>query len=381
MFEEIKQKLDPLGASLSRFWLWWTHELSVVVDRFSNSRTDHETERDRRAVVFDLSSGNVSILIQEGDEQNSLGSFTMAAPDVSLFAEVKAHLTDNIQVIIRLPKKYCLYKRLTLPKVDKADIRAVLHNQIDRLTPYKAEQVYFDYRIIEGKISQGKRLIDLYILPRNICTDLMELLKTQNITVDCLLYEAGAGVYEDGAGQRINFLRPLDYLPRRKNPQSNMSRKIGAIGALVAAIYIVPLGYYYVQTEVLTTKIAALSVPAKTASQVKNRYDKLKKEARFLVNKKTEKPLTIQLVNEVSKVLQDDSWLDQLTLKGDRLQIFGYSDSASKVLNVLEKSTFFKDAHFMAAVVYHKKLKAERFHIAVTVEPDQTITQDKEAVQ
>lgn len=376
MFEEIKQKINPLLNSLNLFWLWWGHELSTVMGRFSKTRIGHETERGRSALLFDLSEGDVSILKQDGDNYQSLGGFNVADHDVKIFADVEAITTDDMQVVIRLPKKYCLCKRLTLPKVDKADIRAVLENQIDRLTPYKAEQVYFDYRIIDNKITQGARQIDLYILPRNKCAALIDILKKQNISVDSLLYED-----DTGSGLEINFLSPLDYRSQNKEPKSNVARKVGLLAALMIAVYILPLGYYYFQKEILTDKIAGIASKAKVSAKVKNNYEKLKREAQFLVNKKKEKPLTLQLINEVSRVLQDDTWLDQLTLKSDRLQIFGYSSSASKVLNDLEKSNLFKDAHFMAAVVYQKKFKAERFHIAVTLDPDQGKVEDKGAGQ
>lgn len=369
MFEKLKEKTNPLLMPLDRFWLWWTQELSTFAGRFSKTRTGHEMESGRNALLFDLSEDGASVSEQNGDEFQSIGRLNIANHDPKLmeqfFSDLAAIITNEMQVIIRLPKKYCLCKRLKLPKVDKADIRAVLQNQIDRLTPYKADQVYFDYRIIEEKNTQDQRLIDLYILPRNKCAGLIDILKDQNISVDSLLYES-----DMGAGQNINFLSPLDYQSKKRGRLSDHRRKIGVLAALVATVYLLPLGYNHYRIGVLTDEIAAIASKAKASAKVKNSYEKLKREALFLVNKKKERPLTVQLINEVSQLLKDDTWLDQLTLKSDTLQLFGYSSSASKVLNVLEQSILFQDAHFMAAVVHQKKFDAERFHIAVKLDPN-----------
>lgn len=375
MFEKLKEKINPLLMPLDRFWLWWTQELSTFAGRFSKTRTGHEMESGRNALLFDLSEGWASVSKQKGNEFQPIGKFNIADHDPKLmepfFSDLAAIITDDMQVIIRLPKKYCLCKRLNLPKVDKADIRAVLQNQIDRLTPYKADQVYFDYRIIEERNTQDQCLIDFYILPRNKCAGLIDILKEHNISVDSLLYESDLG-----AGQNINFLSPLDCQPKKRGQKSDHLGKIGVLAALVATVYLLPLGYNHYRIGVLTDEIAAIASKAKASAKVKNSYEKLRREARFLVNKKKARPLTVQLINEVSQLLKDDTWLDQLTLKSDSLQLFGYSSSASKVLNVLEQSSLFQDSHFMAAVVHQKKFDAERFHIAVKLDLNSSFALD-----
>lgn len=372
MLEKLIEMTNFLLTPLRRFWRWWGHELAAFADRFSTNRT-HVEERRNNALLFDLSLDGVAVSEQKGQDFRTIGRFAAAEPDPKLlqqlFCEITAILTGDMQVIIRLPDKYCLCKRLSLPKVDRGDIRAILHHQISRLTPYAVDQVYFDYRIITGKNArtdkngnaQDHHLVDLYILPRDKCAGLIDILKEQNITVDSLLYEAE---------QNINFLSPFGPQSESRGRKSDHPVKIGLIAAMVAAVYLIPLGYNHYRIGGLTAEIEAIAPRAKAAALVKNRYEKLRSEAEFLVGRKKARPLTIQVINEASIILQDDTWLDQLTLKSDNLQLLGYSASASKILNVLEQSSLFQDARFMAAVVHQKKFDAERFHIAVKLDPD-----------
>lgn len=367
MFEGLKEKIAPLLLLLRGFWIWWRQELWAFVGHFSLAKARHGKSYGTNALLFDLLEGNVSI--QKDGVCSPLGSFDLSGHDGEaqelFFSDLAAQKNEDMQVIIQLPKKYCLCKRLSLPMVDKSDIRAVLHNQIDRITPYKADQIYFDYRIIDDKNAQNQRLIDLYILPRNKCADLIEALKVQNIRVDSLELESN-----QKTGQPVNFLSPLDYHTGHRAVTSKSPGRLWAAASVVLALYLLPLGYNHYQIGVMKDKIEAISPQAKASGKVKASYETLRQGALFLVNKKNTKPLALQVINEVSMVLKDGSWLEQLTLKADSIQLLGYSASASKVLNDLEQSDLFQDAHFMAAVVRQKKFDAERFHVEVSLDPE-----------
>lgn len=75
--------------------------------------------------------------------------------------------------------------------------------------------------------------------------------------------------------------------------------------------------------------------------------------------------MIITIINEISELLDDDTWLDQLVIKGDSIQLYGYSASATKTLEKLDQSFLFKNAKFMAAVVQNNIHNAERFQISL----------------
>lgn len=338
--------------------------MSSFFVRFTSSSTQENQQDLQDALLFNLQDGQLAIR-KDGLIQ-AAGSFVFSEQETQkedeFFVDLHNRNSSDMQHIIMLPEKYCLHKRHKLPRINKGDIRAVLENQIDRLSPFKAEQVYFDYRIVEEKKGQDHWLIDLYILPRKKCEAPLQTLEAHDIHVDSLLLENKVE-----PASSVNFLSPLIYQDKQNGVKPDFSGKLWGAGALLVVLYLLPLVYNQYQISILKDKISLISDKAIASAKVKNSYERLRKETRFLVDKKKARPLSLRFINEISSVLKDESWLDQLSLKSDTIQLLGYSESASKVLNNLEQSHMLQDAHFMAAVVHNKKFDAERFHIAVRI--------------
>ena len=78
-------------------------------------------------------------------------------------------------------------------------------------------------------------------------------------------------------------------------------------------------------------------------------------------------PLKLPLLQELSRKLPKDTWATRISIKQDQVEVQGYSASASKLISLLEESSFLKNTHFKGSVT--TQALGKRFTIRSTMEP------------
>jgi Tfp pilus assembly PilM family ATPase/Tfp pilus assembly protein PilN len=78
-------------------------------------------------------------------------------------------------------------------------------------------------------------------------------------------------------------------------------------------------------------------------------------------------PLKLPLLQELSRKLPKDTWVTRISIKRDQVEVQGYSASASKLIPLLEGSSFFKDTQFKGSVT--TRALGKRFTIRSAMEP------------
>ncbi len=78
-------------------------------------------------------------------------------------------------------------------------------------------------------------------------------------------------------------------------------------------------------------------------------------------------PVKLPLLKELSQKLPKDTWVTRIAIKQNRIEIRGYSASASKLIPELEASEFLKDTQFKGSVT--TQTLGKRFTIQSTMEP------------
>jgi general secretion pathway protein L len=95
--------------------------------------------------------------------------------------------------------------------------------------------------------------------------------------------------------------------------------------------------------------------------------------SRFLVEKKAADVMAVELIDEVSRILPDHSWITRLNLSETELQIQGQSTSSASLIAAIESSSYFENVRFASPVVQIQGTQSDRFHIAASVvEPSAT---------
>ena len=86
-------------------------------------------------------------------------------------------------------------------------------------------------------------------------------------------------------------------------------------------------------------------------------------ETKRLIKIKDKSPALTGLINRLSQLIPNDTWLTHFKFNDDHLQIQGQSPSASVLISVLEASPLFSNARFVSPLTQDKRTGMERFQI------------------
>jgi general secretion pathway protein L len=91
--------------------------------------------------------------------------------------------------------------------------------------------------------------------------------------------------------------------------------------------------------------------------------------ARNLERHKHETPSSIIVIEALSQVLPDNTYLTELRILGDKMQIVGVTKDAPALIRLIEQTSHFSRATFFAPTTRAASEQSEHFHIEAHIEP------------
>jgi general secretion pathway protein L len=88
-----------------------------------------------------------------------------------------------------------------------------------------------------------------------------------------------------------------------------------------------------------------------------------------VLEKRQKTPAVIQVLEELTRVLPDDTWVQTLDIKGKELQIQGETASSVRLIGLFEQSSVFKDSSFRSPLTKGQVSGTERYQLALQIRP------------
>ncbi len=281
-----------------------------------------------------------------------------------LLEKTRKACREGSELLLLLPAACVLRKQLQLPQAAEQDLRGALGFEMDRQTPFRQEQVYYDYRVLSRNRPNNKLEVELIALPRaDLDARLNQLgtLKLHPRTVDL----------RDAHGLPAGYnLLPGELRQTSARPSQRAgSALLAALSVilLLASLY-APLLRQELQLRQLAQELNQSRQNLATIAEWQRQRDTLLLRARFLAEKRSVQPTTISLLHELTLLLQDDSWLERLTRKKGTLQLQGQAQNPSSLIRTIESSRHFSQARFRSPVTHDDLTGRDRFHIEVALE-------------
>ena len=266
-------------------------------------------------------------------------------------------------IVLQLPADRALKRVVTLPMAATANLRQVLGYEMDRLTPFNASQLYYDALIVERHPEQRRIRVELSALPRPEVDAVLGNLAALGVAPDV--------VEVTGSRPGINLL-PNEKRPRRGIwPRRLRNALITVSLSLALAATVLPLWQYRTLVIGLQKQVDVLQRESGHVLNLREQLEKAVESSRFLLQKKQDSPPVIELLQELTVILPDNTWLERLQIRGDTLQLIGQSSSASALVSVIEESKWLSGAAFASPVTNDRRTGKERFVLGarVVVEP------------
>jgi len=90
---------------------------------------------------------------------------------------------------------------------------------------------------------------------------------------------------------------------------------------------------------------------------------------RALEKQKAITPSSVYALEALSTVLPDDTYVTELRINGDKLQIVGKTNDAASLIRLIEQSPHFARATFFAPTTHSPGTTKEEFHIESQINP------------
>lgn len=349
------------------FLRWWARELAFLVP----TKIRRFFHAPQAAIIIYAKSEQFELRYELGGEQQPLA--TVARDDLqndTIQKLLSQERFKNALIILRLSSADALVKNLNLPLAAQANIAQVVRYELDRYSPFKAEQVYFATRIERVDNEAAQIALQLLISPKKNLETFYNDCKTLGMTPSIVDVEDAPNDLQN-LHSAYNLL-PLHLQPKVKNTTRFLTGGLLTLLFLLSfASLILPVWLEYQGVQELEEKLSKIEKEVKAVKNLQAEMDTLREETQLLIDEKTATPPVVAILNEISALMKDDSWLSYLQYSDGQIQLQGESQAASNLLADLEASDYFANVSFASPVTQDKASGLERFQITAQVtKPD-----------
>jgi general secretion pathway protein L len=361
---------STINLDVKKFFRWWLRELDFLVPEKIRQMVN-ETQ----GFVIVRPEGHQFVLTYALNTRDGVHAesrpVAILERNASGIAQYKALLAKDerlakASIILRLTAQEAIQKELSLPAAVKENLSQVVAYELDRYTPFNAEQVYFAVKPQQGDHEPGQIRAMLVITPRETLDALYEDMMAMGMSPLFVDYDETPNDLEqlhDGYNLLPERLREKT----ANTPRLIYTALIAGVFLLLGAVLVLPVWFEYRTVNALQEKIDAIEKDAKAVKALQLEIDAMVDETRLLIAEKKAAPAVVEMLNTLSTIIKDDTWLGYAQYSDGHLQLQGESPAASALIGVLEDSELFANARFVSPITQDKVSKLERFQITVDV--------------
>jgi general secretion pathway protein L len=247
-----------------------------------------------------------------------------------------------------------LRRELQLPAQVKNRLRSALGYELDRLTPFRADEVFYDARVVG---TQGTQLrIELALCPREQVLPYLDRLRDAGIRVARLTWP--------NSWPRANLL-PLSERPRPKRLGTFINLLLALVIVILSgALLATPLWQGNHEREQLERQLEDLRSRAATVAALREELEKVRASNMNVVQRSREAPRMSDLLRELTDRFPDGTWVQTLNYRDGAVDMRGQSTQATALIALLEQAPGISAVTFRSPVMQIASTNTERFHIA-----------------
>lgn len=349
---------------LQGFLRWWLGELAALLPSGVRAALAGRSQ----TAVIDLTGPELRIERIWGSKRREIAR--LPHPDLETGAPLRLprrQVAAAREIVLRVPFETALRKSMSLPAAAESNLREIVYYELDRQTPFRPDQVYFDHRVRERLASTQRIVVELTVLARNVVDPLLGWLARAEIEPTRV-----EGAAPDGEPWTVR-------LPLREGAgeadRTRLARALNPALASLALVLAVTAAYLPIARQEATladlqAELAIEKRKAEETQELEQRLASISDEALYLVNKKQANAPVLEVWNEITRVMPDDSFALELRLRNGQVEVVGQSEAAAGLLEVIEGSPLFHRAAFRSPITRGRGGEAERFHLAFELRPD-----------
>ena len=359
-----------LRQRASAFWRWWSGELSPLLP----ARWKELSSLGGKGPLLSLSGDELIVhevrlgrLVElERVKLSSLDPVGQRMALKNLLAKRQSSAAQSVRLCV--DSTQYLKTSVHLPLATEENLREVLGFEMDRHTPFKADQVYYDHHVVKRDTEQGMIEVDIFLMPRLALDALVARVESLGAQVAAVL-----------PAESLGQVSPAPNLfKRRATPRfvrsrvRNLNLAMGAVLFLLfVAALVIPIWQKRSAVIALHAPLSKAKSAAEATDAVRKELEKLAEESNYVLTRKHAQPTTLSLIEDVSRVLPDTTWIHVLELKSGtkarEIILTGETASSSKLVEIIEQTGSLQNASFRSPLTQSQTPNTQRFVLGAEV--------------
>jgi len=267
---------------------------------------------------------------------------------------------SRIDVIMR--PEQVLFRAIDFPKAAADFLDGMVRAQIDRLTPWSSTDAVFGTTVPEP-IAGERIALTVAATSQQMIQPLLKL--AANVRAASI-----AGLVEVGdAMQTAEPIRVFQRSLGSANTAIDVPRLLrrALFGASLAAAASLAIAAYVGSTQESEQQDLSRQIAQRRASLRLNQA--AGSAETLLAKRKQTSPSSVMVLEAMSRVLPDSTYVTEFRIDGDKVQIVGLTQDAPSLIKSIEQSPQFTRATFFAPTTRGQNEPGERFHIEAHITP------------
>ena len=326
----------PWQAKVAVFWRWWTGQLREMLPQRLRSLSGMA---DGPVIGFegdDLVLYEIRAVGTAEVARTSLRALDPEGCRMALRNLLARSTQPGSPVRLSLGSAEVLSRRISLPLATEENLAQVIGFEMDRVTPFRAGEVYFDHRVAGRDVAGGKLEVDIVAVRRIVVDARLTQLREWGGAVEAVVLR------EDLARPKPHFNLLPDEHQRvgDKSPYETLIRVLAVAAVVLFGIALVlPVWQKRESAIALSPVVEKAKAEAESTDKIARDLDRQVADYNFVLGRRHAAPPVLAYLEELSRVLPDNTWVQQLDIKAlaksHEVTIVGESASASKLIEIL----------------------------------------------
>lgn len=354
----LRWATSPVPAALSR---WWEDLLDLLPPSLARLWFPSA-----RRLWLQLDGSALHPLEEAGRERVALPPVPLAdGQGPTLLAAALQRRGVEGEVWLALPASQALVRTLSLPLAAEAQLEAVLRHEIDRQTPFSADQVVHAAQVLSRHPAEGQLRAELVVVPKDVLDGALMALgplaaRLSGVDVDDAAHRAG---------RRRNLLPPALRVQRTER-----DARVRLVVLATAAVALLATGFVTLgnRERALAALEAQRDVAFDTARQARAlrvQLDGAASAANFLAEQRQKRPTMLEVLDDLTRRLPDDVYLQRFSVEQGRVTLTGAARSAGSIVATLQGSPYLKGPALAGAVQQDRSTGRDGFTVVAELVP------------
>ena len=304
---------------------------------------------------------SVEVSLRRRGARQVVGAARLDDGGLPQFRALAGRLRTAGRVVLELPASLLLEQQASLPLAAETALGQVLRHEMDRLTPFRAEDVFWSWAIAGRDTANGRLLVRLSIVLKAAVAPLVQGLARAGLAPTVLEIPAA-----DGVLRRVG-LAP----PGAEGTRHPRAVRIGAwaCAAFAVAAVVVPVVQQQWVLSKVDDQVAALQPRVALVEGLRRRLAASSNASDLFAAESARSGNALLALAAVTHALPDDTYLTEFALRDRKLTLTGRSEAAVRLIGVLASQSGLANPAFAAPVFRTIGDHGDQFTISADLAP------------